>query len=142
MSKRRKAFSSVQLISFMFLPLAKDAVPVGLGDGFPLVVPENQADAVLSGVVTRYSLEPLSYHASGANAGAVSEYSLRIRVDLTLRERAGGQDLWTVRDLEEETRYGTESGFVSTEDQARARVLEYLARAAVKQTFEGTYTRK
>ncbi len=113
-----------------------------LRDGRVRVLPASPADAVLTGLVTKYTLEPLSYQASGANAGAVSEYSLRIRVDVALRERANGQDLWTVRDLEEETRYGTESGFVSTEDQARQRVLEYLARAAVKQTFEGTYTRK
>ncbi len=105
-----------------------------LHDGRYPLVPETEADDVVAITITQYLLAPLAYDATLSPI----TYKLRIRVDVSMIERAGGRVLWTEKNLEGALTYPNEMlAGGQTEPQAQAAIWTVLAPMIVARAAEG-----
>ncbi len=98
-------------------------------------VPE-AADAILSGAVVGYTLESLSFD-SRAN---VTEYRLRIALNLTLRDVKRDEALWKEDGIQERADFkvpGQVAAALISEEDALRRASVDIARAVVNRAIEG-----
>lgn len=105
-------------------------------DGRVQISGQEKAEGLLSGEITRYILEPLSYDANQV----VEEYKLWVLVDVSFTDLTTGQILWIEENLEAETRFFVvpKPGMIlQTEEEAREVVWDLLSRSIVKRTIEG-----
>ncbi len=91
------------------------------------------ADALLSGEITRYDREPLSYD----NENIVEEYKIRIMVDITFKDLTTAEALWKEKEMEGEATYSVRIEPIETEQEGLERAIEELARRIVSRTIEG-----
>ncbi len=94
------------------------------------------ADAILSGAVVGYALESLSFDRS-AN---VTEYRLRITLNLTLRDVKRNEELWKEDGIQERADFkvpGQVSATLISEEDALRRASVDIARAVVNRAIEG-----
>lgn len=116
--------------------LTKKVIEEFLRDGRLEIVKAEDADALLTGVIVRYSLEPVSYDAQSV----VEQYKLYIGVDVTFQDQVQGTTMWTESNIHEDyTYYVTAKAgqLVETETDAQEAVTDLLARDVVKRTVVG-----
>ncbi|MCD5401689.1 LPS assembly lipoprotein LptE [candidate division NPL-UPA2 bacterium] len=101
-------------------------------DGTLRVVEEAQADLLLSGVITNYILETLSYDRDGR----AESYRLRVRTKLTLKNLRAEEVIWQDRIIEGDARYLLAGPLARTEAQARDEALRDLAREILRQAID------
>lgn len=105
-----------------------------LKDGQYKIVPESEADGVLSGEITHYILTPIQYD---QNMVAVV-YKLNVIVGVRFLDRKRNSYLWEEPALQTTKIYSasTMPGGL-TEEQARDQIWDVLSREIVKRTVEG-----
>ncbi len=116
--------------------LTKKVIEEFLRDGRLEIVKTENADAVLTGVIVRYSLEPVSYDAQSV----IEQYKLYIGVDVTLHDQVQNTTMWTESNIHEDyTYYVTAKAgqLVETENDAQEAVTDLLSRDVVKRTVVG-----
>ncbi|MDD5259724.1 MAG: LptE family protein [bacterium] len=116
--------------------LTKKVIEEFLRDGRLEVVKAEEADALLTGVIVRYSLEPVSYDAQSV----IEQYKLFIGVDVTFKDQVQGTIMWTESNIHEDyTYYVTAKAgqLVETENDAQEAVTDLLSRDIVKRTIIG-----
>lgn len=105
-------------------------------DGRYQIVPEEQADGVVIGDITRYISEPLSYDANHVP----TQFKLWIIVDVTFYDKIKNQTLWKEPNMSGELRYYVASSGLpgaTTEEEARQTIWDQLARDIRTRTLEG-----
>jgi outer membrane lipopolysaccharide assembly protein LptE/RlpB len=102
-------------------------------DGRLRVGRKETADALLSGEITHYNREPLSYD----NENIVEEYKIRILVDVAFRDLTTGEVLWKEKEMEGEATYSVRIEPIETEQEGLERAIEELARKIVSRAIEG-----
>jgi len=115
-------------------------------DGHLSVAKEKEADALLTGEIITYILEPLSYDATEV----VEQYKLWVVVNLTFRDLTTGEVLWEekresldgnlVGGIEGDVRYYVTpraGRTVETEEEAQDRLVVELADRIVRRTVYG-----
>jgi Lipopolysaccharide-assembly len=102
-------------------------------DGNLKIVPKEKADVILQGKLTDYRKEALRYD----NADNVEEYRVKITVEMKLVKTSDDKVLWSENAFTGESTYNTTGSFVTTEEAARDKALEDLARRVVERTIEG-----
>ncbi len=103
---------------------------------YDVVADPNQADAVLTGSVLRYSAYPVLYDQATGRASGVQVY---VGLDLTLRDRATGAVLFTRSNWEVRERYEISvdpSAYLEESDLAMARLSEHVAHTVVAAILE------
>ncbi|HOK46599.1 MAG TPA: LptE family protein [Bryobacteraceae bacterium] len=103
---------------------------------YQIVADPEQADAVLTGSVLRYSAYPVLYDQATGRASGVQVY---VGLDLTLRERATGAVLFNRSNWEIRERYEISvdpSAYLEESDLAMARLSSYVARTVVAAILE------
>jgi outer membrane lipopolysaccharide assembly protein LptE/RlpB len=106
-------------------------------DGRYQVTTEDQADGVLFGEITRYTLEPLSYDANHVP----TEYKLTIPVDISFTDKVKNQVLWKEPGMIGEFRYFVASSGLAgamTETDAQQVIWDELSRDILTRTIEGS----
>ena len=96
------------------------------------VVEEDRAEIKLSGKVTEYVLEPLSYN----RENQAEEYRLRITVDIFLNDSVTKNLIWEAKGLSGEWTFLLSGPLAVSEEEAKEKAIEYLAREAVQRTLE------
>ncbi len=107
-----------------------------LRDGRLDITREQSADASLSGVITQYVLEPVSYD----EHDVIEEYKLWVTVDLTFKDLTNGSILWEQQGMQGSVNYFVSSRageLLETEDEAQDRLVNNLAVDIVRRTIEG-----
>lgn len=106
-----------------------------ISDGRLIVSNQKDADAVLYGEITQYTLQPMSY----TEQMNVQEYRLRIVIDIWLDDLQQGSVLWKEKDIEVyTTASSTQGGLeVKIEGEVINEVVEKLARKVVKRVIDG-----
>ena len=107
-----------------------------LRDGRLEVTDAKQADAVLSGNIVNYLLQPVSYDAQGV----IEQYKLYVGVDITFTDQTINTVLWTESNIHEDyTYYVTAKAgqLVQSENDAQEQVTDLLARDVVRRTIVG-----
>ena len=106
-------------------------------DGRYQITTEDQADGVVTGNITRYILDAMSYDSHHVP----TEYKLTILVTMSFYDKVKSQMLWTEPDMRGELRYFVaSSGFAGamTEDEARLTIYDELARDIRTRTLESS----
>jgi hypothetical protein len=100
---------------------------------YPLV-PEEEADGIVTITITRYILTPLSFDATLAPL----TYKMIIIVDVQMVDRSKNQALWDERNLEGDLTFQNQNqpGGI-TEEQARENIWAILAPKIVTRTIDG-----
>src|SRR5262249_59786887 len=91
------------------------------------VLPANQADSILEGVISGYNLDSIAFD-PGIN---VTQYRLRVRVDITFRDVRESTTLWKQDGLEEWADFrvqGQVSDSIAKEDQAARQAAVEIGR--------------
>ncbi len=101
-------------------------------DGELRVVPENEADIVLSGDLVHYSRESLR----DASDDTPQEYRITLFVNIRLVENKTGKVLWEKTNFAGDTSYYTTGSFVKSEAQALEDAVADLARRVVEAAVE------
>jgi hypothetical protein len=107
-----------------------------LRDGRLNISKEQQADATLTGTVTKYVLEPVSYD----EQDVIQQYKLWITVDLVFTDLTDNTVLWEHKDMMGSVNYfvtPTAGELVETEDEAQDRLVEDMSRDITRRTIEG-----
>ena len=107
-----------------------------LRDGRLNIAKEQHADAVLTGTITQYVLEPVSYD----EQDVIQQYKLWITVNLTFTDLTTKTVLWEHNDMKGTVNYfvsPTAGELVETEDEAQDRLVDDLAVDVVRRTIEG-----
>jgi len=107
-----------------------------LRDGRLEITNEENTDAFLKGVITRYVLEPLTYTADFV----VEEYKLWLIFDLALYEKDKEEPLWEEKNLEGVYRFFAPTSNrpgALTEEEAREMLWDILARDILRRTIYG-----
>jgi len=105
-------------------------------DGRYQITTEDQADGVLIGDVTRYTLEPLSYDTNHVP----TEYKLTILVDVSFKDKVKNQELWKEPGMIGELRYfAASSGLAGAmaETDAQQVIWDQMSRDIRTRTIEG-----
>jgi len=115
-------------------------------DGHLSIVKKQEADAILTGEIVTYVLEPLSYDATEV----VEQYKLWVVVNLSFKDSTTGQVLWEekresvngnlIGGIEGDVRYYVtpKAGrTVETEEEAQERLVIELADRVVRRTVYG-----
>ena len=105
-----------------------------LRDGRYPLVPESEAQGIVSITITRYILTAVQYDATQA----VTAYKLRILIDVQFVDKSTNQILWEEKNLEGSQSYPASTlrgGF--TEEQSREQIWDILAKNVVKRTVDG-----
>ena len=95
-------------------------------DGNLKVLPESSADAILSGVLTRYKREANIY----TESDEVTEYKVLMDFKVTLTDSKDGKELWTVQMNQE----GTFDAVTETEEDGQAEAGQRLVEAILNRT--------
>jgi hypothetical protein len=105
-----------------------------LADGDYNVVPENEADGVVVGTLTRYILTPLTFDTNLVP----TTYKLQVYFDLQFIDRQKNQILWEEPNFVEHLRFTapTLPGGI-TEEQARENTWTMIANDTVKRVVQG-----
>lgn len=105
-----------------------------LRDGRLEITKEENTDAILKGVITRYVLQPLTYTADFV----VEEYKLWVIFDLALYEKGKEEPLWEEKNLEGVDRFlaSTLPGGI-TEEDAREKLWDILSSDILHRTIYG-----
>lgn len=104
-------------------------------DGNLKVVPRENADAVLSGVLTRYERRPYKYDQNDQ----VASYEIVMDFDITLKEPKTETEIWR----EKMTQRGVynvaagETGEVETEADGQQKAIKLLVEAIINKTTKG-----
>ncbi len=96
----------------------------------------DHADALLNGTITQYLQEPLLMDVHNTP----QQYKLRLIMRLALKDTKAGKNLWTDESFEENTTYYVANTLgipAETEQTARARVIDQIARRIVARVIEG-----
>ena len=107
-----------------------------LRDGRLDIAKEQQADAVLSGEISQYILEPVSYD----EQDVIQQYKLWIMVNLVFTDSTTNTVLWEHKDMKGVVNYFVSSSageLVETEDEAQDRLVDDLSVDIVRRTIEG-----
>jgi len=113
---------------------ATNAVINGLAtDGTLRVVPDDEADVVLTVRIIKYERKAIRY--TGATQPA--EYRVTVTVLATLHDTREGTDLWTDNRLSGSTEFIVRAGLPASEARARPEALEDLAHDVVEHIVEG-----
>ena len=104
-------------------------------DGRLIPAGKDEADAVLSGEIKQYALEPLSY----SEKMNVEEYKVRIIINIWLKDLKQNKILWREDNIESwTTASSTQGGLeIKVENEAIDEVIEKLARKVVKRVIDG-----
>jgi outer membrane lipopolysaccharide assembly protein LptE/RlpB len=103
---------------------------------YQIVTDPNAADAVLTGVVSRYENIPVLYD---QNTGRASGVEVNVRLDITLRERASGKTLYSRPAFDYRDRYEISldpTVYVEESDVALERLSRDVARTVVSAVLE------
>jgi hypothetical protein len=106
-----------------------------IADGNLKVVPLENADAVLSGVLTRYERKPYKYDQNDQ----VASYEVVIDFDITLKKPKTDSEIWR----EKMTQRGiynvlaSETGDVETEADGQQKAIKLLVEAIINKTTKG-----
>lgn len=105
-----------------------------LKDGQYRIVPEAEADGILSGEITHYILTPIQYDQNMVTM----VYKLNVTVGARFLDRKGNFYLWQEPALQTTKIYSASTlpGGL-TEEQAREQIWEVLAKDIVKRTVQG-----
>lgn len=90
----------------------------------------NNADIILTGIITRADFQPFSYDEDNV----VKEYQLRMEVRISLHDRVNDTYIFKDEIIRGETTYDVD---LSTEDQAIDEVIVDLAEDIVRRCIEG-----
>jgi len=101
-------------------------------DGELRVVPEDEADIVLSGDLVHYRRESLR----DADDDTPQEYRISLFVDITLTDAKTDRVLWHKTNFAGDTSYYTTGSYVKSESQALEDAVADLARRIVETTVE------
>ena len=105
-----------------------------INDGrYALVNSEKDADGMLSGEITKYVLEPLTYTAGAAT----SQYKLFILVNVSFVDKAKNVTLWSEPEEGIQIYYDASQAGGMTEDEARGIIWDNMSRDIVHRTNEG-----
>jgi hypothetical protein len=105
-------------------------------DGRYQITTEDQADAVLVGDVTRYTLLPMSYDTNHVP----TEYELTILVDVSFEDKVEHKELWKEPGMNGDLRYfAASSGLAGSmsETDAQTVIWDELSRDIRTRTIEG-----
>jgi hypothetical protein len=97
-----------------------------IADGTMKVLPKEQAEAALSGTLTRYDRKPYEYDENDQ----VTSYVVEMDFDITLKKSTTDSLLWSER-MSQRGAYNLES---ETEEVGRQRALEFLVQAIINRT--------
>lgn len=100
------------------------------------VVGEDEADAIMEGTVTSFSISSVAYDPTGV----VLEYRTWVSLDVLLRRGKKGAVLWSKRGLTESDVYRVSSDVLLTEaekERAIQKIATELARRIRRRLFEG-----
>jgi hypothetical protein len=100
-----------------------------IADGTMKVLPKEQAEAVLSGTLTRYVRNPYEYDENDQ----VKSYVVEMDFDITLSKPANDSLLWSER----MSQRGAYDLAAETEELGRQRALEFLVQAIINRTTKG-----
>ena len=92
------------------------------------VVPQQQADGILSGSVISYAREPYTY----SRAEVVSEYVCRIGVNVQFTNRRSQKVIWE----DKMSNWGTYDAFNETENDGKGRAIDKLAQDILNKTVK------
>ncbi|MFH1784007.1 MAG: LPS assembly lipoprotein LptE [bacterium] len=107
-----------------------------LRDGRLDIGKREDAEGLLTGTITQYVLEPVSYD----EQDIIEEYKLWITVDLVFTDLVSNTVLWDEAGMEGSVNYFVTSRageLVETEDEAQDRLVEELAEDIVRRTIDG-----
>jgi outer membrane lipopolysaccharide assembly protein LptE/RlpB len=102
-------------------------------DGTLRVVPEEEADVVLTVRLIRYQRKPIRY----TGVTRPTEYRITVTVLATLHDRHQGVDLWKDDRLSGNAEFVVGAGLPASERRARPVALEDLAHDVVEHIVEG-----
>ena len=105
-------------------------------DGRYQITTEDQADGVLIGDITHYTLEPLSYDTNHVP----TEYKLSILADVSFEDKVKKGELWKEPGMTGELRYFAASSGLSgqmTEVEAQQVIWDQMSRDIRTRTLEG-----
>ncbi len=94
------------------------------------VVPEGRADAVLRGSVISYSREAYTY----SEAEVVSEYIVRIGINVEFAEKKSGEIIWEERNM---SNWGTYDSATQFEDDGKEMAIGKLVEDILNKTVKG-----
>ena len=94
------------------------------------VVPEGRADAVLRGSVISYSREAYTY----SEAEVVSEYIVRIGINVEFAEKKSGEIIWEERNM---SNWGTYDSATQGEDDGKEMAIGKLVEDILNKTVKG-----
>lgn len=103
---------------------------------YEVVADPNQAEAVLSGLVTNYNAGPTTFDPQTGRASAVQVY---VHLQITLTDRANGAVLYSRPDLEVRERYEISTdqrAYFEESDAAMERLSRDVARTVVSAILE------
>jgi len=103
-------------------------------DGRLAIVKPDDADGVLSGTISKYILEPLSYDENHV----AKEYKLWILIDISLTDRVKNEVIWAEKNIEGAfTFFNVNLPGGMTEYEARDIIWDKLAHNILKRTIQG-----
>lgn len=94
------------------------------------VVPESRADAILRGAVISYSREAYTY----SEAEVVSEYIVRIGINVEFAEKKSGKVIWEERNM---SNWGTYDSATQSEDDGKEMAIGKLVEDILNKTVKG-----
>jgi len=101
-----------------------------------LRVVQKDADALLECVITGYENRVFGFNQDQV----ANEYVVILAVDMTLRDRVKGKEIWSGEGVRGQATYAldvaTDQG-VTTEDEARALAIKHIVDFAISKTVEG-----
>ena len=97
-----------------------------IADGNLKVASEDAADAVLTGILTSYRREPLTFD----EADNVSQYVVKVTFDATLTKGQSSEEIWSEVFYNE----GVYDAAAETEDDGQSRVAQALATDILNRT--------
>lgn len=103
---------------------------------YQIVADPDAADAVLTGVVSRYENIPVLYD---QNTGRASGVQVNVRLDVTLRERASGKTLYSRTGFDYRDRYEISidpTVYLEESDATLERLSRDVARSVVSAVLE------
>lgn len=94
------------------------------------VVPEGRADAIIRGSVVSYSREAYTY----SEAEVVSEYIVRIGINVEFVEKKSGEIIWEERNM---SNWGTYDSATQGEDDGKEMAIGKLVEDILNKTVKG-----
>lgn len=101
------------------------------------IVPEDEADALLTGTISSFENRPVSF----SSADQVHDYRVEVKVDAILKYRKKEEILWSGKGLREVKDYKVEPGnedlAETNKSESKEAVADELAELIVDRIFEG-----